>query len=126
MQNKYTWEYSDNAEVWTHDYFDTEEECVEDAKGNYDVEDSICVGEVEKVSINADLDDVLERVMEDVYEQVGEVSEGWDISSNKDRKEIYEKYEEKLNQLVKDYIKEIDEEPKFYSIVNEHEVKIGD
>ena len=78
--------------------------------------------------IALDLDDTLCRVEEDMYEQVSEVSEGWDIYSTSgyyaDRKPIYDKYDEKFKQLVMDYIEEIGETPKFYQIINEQEAVI--
>lgn len=66
-----------------------------------------------------------------MYEQVGEASEDWDICSTTgsyaDRKAIYDKYNEKLRQLVMDYIEEIGEEqPSFYKIVNVKEIRIGE
>ena len=90
---------------------------------------AIYIGECQDVSIGGiDLDDTLCRVEEDMYEQVGEVSEGWDIYSTSgyyaDRKPIYDKYDEKFKQLVMDYIEEIGETPKFYQIINEQEAVI--
>ena len=65
-----------------------------------------------------------------MYEEVGEVSEGWDITSiigrYSYRKEIYEKYEEKLRKLVLDYLKEVKEEPGFYKVINVGPVVIGE
>ena len=77
----YTWMDYPNAEIWNHDCFETIEECIQDAKDNYKIDsDMIYVGECKDVSIGGiDLDDILCRVEEDMYEQVGEVSEGWDI-----------------------------------------------
>ena len=128
----YTWMDYPNAEIWNHDCFETIEECIQDAKDNYKIDsDMIYVGECKDVSIGGiDLDDILCRVEEDMYEQVGEVSEGWDIYSTSgsyaDRKPIYDKYNEKLRQLVMDYIEEIGEKPSFYKIVNVKEIKIGE
>lgn len=127
----YTWMDYSNAEIWNHDCFETVEECIQDAKENYKISDVIYIGECKDVSIGGiDLDDILCRVEEDVYEQVGEVSESWDIYSTNgcyaDRKPIYDKYNEKLNQLVMNYIEEIGETPKFYRVVNEQRVEIGE
>lgn len=128
----YTWMEYPNVEMWNKDTFETIEECVEDAKKHYFVEsgDVIYIGECKPATIGGIyLDDVLERVEEDMYEQVGEVSVGWDITSVRepyaDRKPIYDKYEKRLEKLVKDYIKEIEEGSKFYTVTNMQEVIVG-
>ena len=125
----YTWMSCPNAEVWDHDTFETIQECIDDAKVNYGVKtgDTIYIGECQDVSIGGIyFDDVLCRVEEDMYEQVGEISEGWDIYSTNgcyaDRRPIQDKYNEKLRQLVIDYIKEIGETPTFYKVINEREI----
>ena len=127
----YTWMDYPNADIWNHDTFETIQECIDDAKENYLMKqgETIYIGECQDVSIGGiDLDDTLCRVEEDMYEQVGEVSEGLDIYSTSgyyaDRKPIYDKYNEKFRQLVMDYIEEIDEIPKYYNIINEQEVVI--
>ena len=127
----YTWMDYPNADIWNHDTFETIQECIDDAKENYLMKqgETIYIGECQDVSIGGiDLDDTLCRVEEDMYEQVGEVSEGWDIYSTSgcyaDRKPIYDKYDEKFKQLVMDYIEEIGETPKFYQIINEQEAVI--
>lgn len=127
----YTWMDYPNADIWNHDTFETVQECIDDAKENYLMKqgETIYIGECQDVAIGGiDLDDTLCRVEEDMYEQVGEVSEGWDIYSTSgcyaDRKPIYDKYNEKFRQLVMDYIEKIGETPKFYTIINEQEVVI--
>lgn len=125
----YTWMEYPNAEIWNKDTFETIEECVEDAKKNYLIKsgEEIYIGECKDVEIGGIyLEDVLERVEEDMYDKVGEVSEGWGITSIRepyeDRQPVYDKYDKKLEKLVKDYIEEIGETPGFYKVVNEREV----
>lgn len=127
----YTWMHYPDAEIWKHDKFKTIQECIDDAKENYFIEsgEEIYIGECQDVYIGGIyLDDVLDRVEEYVYEEVGEVSEGWDIMSRTgsydDRYEIYEKYDRKLRELIMDYIKEIKEVPTFYKIINIQELTI--
>ena len=127
----YTWSNND-VYIWDGEIFDSVEECIKDAKlrGVY-AGDSIFVGECKDVEIGGiDFDDILCRVEENVYDQVGEVSENWNIYSTSDdyayRKPIYDKYNEKLRQLVLDYIKAIGETPKFQRIVNVQEIVIGE
>ena len=128
----YTWMENDNCDIWNRGEFETIKECIDEALDcGYEPGDTIYVGECQKVEVGGIyFDDVLDRVEETMYEEVGEVSEGWDIISitgaYSDRKEIYEKYEEKLRQLVLDYLKEIKEEPGFYKVINVGPVVIGD
>lgn len=128
----YTWMEYPNVEMWNKDTFETIEECVEDAKKHYFVEsgDVIYIGECKPATIGGIyLDDVLERVEEDMYEQVGDAAYDWDISSTRgpyeNRQSIYDKYNKKLEKLVKDYIKEIEEGSKFYTVTNVQEVMVG-
>lgn len=128
----YTWMDEPNAEIWGHDCFETIQECIEDAKENYGIKpgEKIYVGECLFVGIAGyDLSDVLCRIEEDMYEQVGEVSEGWDISSTTEtcsyRKRYYEKYNAKFRQLVLDYLEDIGESPNFYKIINKQEMVIN-
>lgn len=35
---KYTWEYGENQNIWKYNIFDSVEDCIIDAKENYNVE----------------------------------------------------------------------------------------
>ena len=126
----YTWMENDNCDIWNRGEFETSEECIEEALDcGYEPGETIYVGECQKVEVGGIyFDDVLDRVEETMYEEVGEVSEGWDITSiigrYSYRKEIYEKYEEKLRKLVLDYLKEVKEEPGFYKVINVGPVEV--
>ena len=120
-----------NEDIWYHDGFETEEEFIKDAKENYDVlpGEKIYIGKCHKSEINGIcFGDVLENVENAMEEDVGEIAEDWDISttigSHSDRQPIYDKYDKKLRKLVLDYIKEIDEEPRFDWIGDVKEVMI--
>lgn len=116
MENKkYTWNYDLDDEIWTHDSFSTIEECVEDAKENYHYNgDYIVVGKVKHYEPNVDVDDVIERLQEQAYEDCGESSVGWIDLENKN----VEILSERVNKIVKDWLKETNQEPTFYSIEN--------
>lgn len=135
----YSWVNEYNTEIWNNGMFDTVEECIKDATYENFIEDNISnhkddviyVGECIPVNIHGIyLDDVLERVEETMYEEIGEVAKGWDIASTnreyQDRKPIYDKYQELLEDLVLNYIKEIGEKPNFFKIMNIKEVRIGE
>lgn len=125
----YTWETNEYAEVWRNATSETIEECIEDAKQTLDLKsgDVIYVGECEEDVVvgSINLSYVLENIEEDVYEQVGEVSEGQDISTvTEERRAIYEKYNRKLAEFIKAYIEEIGETPNFYRIANIRSITI--
>lgn len=120
-----TWEDRKDEEIWSNAQFDTVEECIEDAKRyDYKAGDKIYIGDCVDVDIQVYLDETLERIEDNMYEDVGVVSESWDISSRKGREDIYDKYEEKLKELIMEYLKEINEVPSFYKIKNIREVVI--
>lgn len=123
---KYTWEIY-NEDIWTNAQYDSIEECIQDAidlsKG-----DSVFIGECEPVSLKGiHFDYVLDSVEQAMYDEVGEVSMDWRIGyirGNDARNAIVEKYDKKLLDLVMEYLKEIDEIPNFYKVVNVKEYKI--
>lgn len=126
----YTWMENDNCDIWNRGEFNTIEECISEALDcDFKPGDIIYVGECQRVEVNSIyFDDVLDRVEEKMYDEVGEVAEGWNISSitgsYSDRKEIYERYEEKLRIIVMEYLNEIKEVPNFYKVVNVRPVEV--
>lgn len=122
-----TWEIDGTAEVWTNAQFETVEEAIKDAKQcGVSVGETIYIANCVKPDIVVDFSSVLEGVEENMYEQVGEVAEGWDISCiGKQRKAIYEVYEERLKELTLEYIKEIDGTPGFYKCENVRPVVVS-
>ena len=125
---KYTWATIEDIE-WSKVEFDSIEECKEDARKNaVEVGYEILIGECVPVKISGiDFDSVLDSVEQDMYDQVGEVSEGWRIgyiSGNKERAAVIEKYDKKLFDLVMEYLEEINEVPNFYKIINVKEYTV--
>lgn len=125
---KYIWATTLDPDESGSCILDTVEECIEDAKGcGIELGEFIYVGECKPVEIGGIyLDDILENVEYDMYDRVGDSANNWNISSTfgtySYRKPIYEKYERKLKQLVNDYIKEINEIPHFYTMVNPEKI----
>ena len=120
---KYTWERYRYADIWMNEFFDSVEECIEDARNNYEMDGkTIYIGECKPVEITGiDFDSVLDSVELSVYDEVGEISEGWNIgyiSGDTNRAAVIEKYDKKLLDLVMEYLKEINEVPNFYKVVN--------
>ena len=126
---KYTWEQYRDADIWMHDEFDSVEECIEDARNNYEIDDgTIYIGECEPVNIGGiDFDSVLDSVEQNMYDKVGEISEGWNITYIKGdtaRAAVLDKYDKKLFDLVMQYLEEIHKVPKFYTIRNIEEYTV--
>lgn len=125
---KYIWATTLDPDESGSCILDTVEECIEDAKGcGIELGEFIYVGECKPVEIGGIyLDDILNNVEYDMSDRVGDSANNWNISSTfgtySYRKPIYEKYERKLKQLVNDYIKEINEIPHFYTMVNPEKI----
>ncbi len=117
----YTWAEREDQEIWNNGKFETVEDCIRDAMGSgYIYGDTIYVGLCDDVRIGGiDLSLQLEAVEEDMYEQVGDVSEDWDVSGlTGNRRAVYKVYEERLRNLVEEYIDEIGEIPGFFKVID--------
>ena len=118
---QYTWdEY--NSEWWQNDIFDSIDECIENAKMDYDIEagDTIFVGEVEPYEIYVYADNILEELEELAYEECEEAN--WE-PTRIDQKEI-DALSDKLTEIVKEWLKEHHCMPNFYTIENIREIQI--
>jgi hypothetical protein len=113
---KFTWSYNENDELWQHDDFDTKEECILDAKENYQMKagDSIAIGVSVPFAPSIDGERILEQLEEDAYEECGETSEGW-IDYKKDN---IERLSNTLTKCINDWLKDTKQEPTFYQIAN--------
>ena len=121
----YAWDENKDGQNYS-DGFESIEECVEDAKGfGCKIGDIIYVGEARKVPIKGvDLGSVLESVHDEMYDEVGELAYDWTIEYPNHDKKKYLEYQEKLKQLVMDYLKEIGMEPGFFQVINSKPVVI--
>jgi hypothetical protein len=123
MTKQYTWNTSMDAEWWDYGIFESIEECIEDSK-NYEVTDSIFVGEVEPYEINVDADRVLEDLEQDASDECGEAAEGWCPSYDIERTEI-DHLSAKLTNIVRAWLKQQNYLPHFYNIINIREVDVN-
>ena len=123
---KYTWEYSDNEELWTKDVFDTVEDCIADARDNYMVEigETIAVGEVVPYEPYVMADNILDELEEDAAEEFGGVAEDWDAYSWKDDKESLDELSNKLTEIVRQWLKDNGTYPTFSIIKNVRVVEV--
>lgn len=122
-----TWNYSEHDELWSHDEFDTEEECIADAKENYDLKigDTIAIGTVYPYLVCADVDNLLERLEEDAYEECGEAAEDWDVSSRRHYDKEMDKLQDEVTGCINRYLQNIKEVPSFYKIDDIYTVEVN-
>lgn len=124
---EYTWEYGE-TDIWRNDLFDTIEDCILDAKENYLVEPGteIVIGEVVLWEPYVFAGNILDRLEENAYEEVGEVADDWytyDYKSEEDRKSLDE-LSDKLTEIVKQWLKDNGTYPTFYKIENVQVVEV--
>lgn len=123
----YTWSESATDELWIHDLFETEEDCIKDAKDNYckRIGEEIAIGTVVPYEVNVDVDCMLEQLETDAYDECGEVAESWNISTRKGHEKEIDELQEKITELVNEYLEKIGEKPSFYKIDNIYTVVIN-
>lgn len=119
----YTWERDRIFSEYYKGTFDSIKECIEDAKSEgFKPGQMIYIGKCIEPDISCGVwfERVLEDVQDAMYSDYGDNAEDWDLSVGdiEERQEIYDKYEEKLTDLVEDYIKEIGAKPNFYDVVD--------
>ncbi|QDP42955.1 hypothetical protein HWC53_gp134 [Bacillus phage vB_BmeM-Goe8] len=115
--NEGKWVWDTNDEMFRSDFFDTKEEAIEDARGQEDAGETIYVGQVvEPTSFTGvDVDGILERISEQVYEEVGEVAIDY-LSYVK--QEDFTALENSLNDVIRKWMKERGYEPNFFKVDN--------
>ena len=123
----YSW--SDNAtdELWSNGTFETVEECIKDAKLDWNGKksgDEIAIGTVVPYVVSADIDCMLEQLEQNAYEECGDAAESWDISTYKGHKKEFDELQEKVTELVNEYLEKIGEKPTFYKIDDIYTVTI--
>lgn len=119
----YAWERDRIFSEYYKGTFGSIKECIEDAKSEgFKPGQIIYIGKCIEPDISCGVwfDRVLEDVQDAMYSDYGDNAEDWDLSVGdiEERQEIYDKYEEKLTNLVEDYIKEIGAKPNFYDVVD--------
>jgi hypothetical protein len=123
-KKQYTWEFDKYTEVWKNGNFDSIEECVQDAKDHYgDDWYLIYIGEVVPYSVSVDSTDVLERLEERAFYEVGDAAEGWDAFDPKKTDETNE-LSEKLTSIVSEWLEKYGHKPQFDRIENVQEYKL--
>ena len=116
MANKYAWSRNSDDEIWRGGPCDTIKECVEEALDeDYGLDDFIALGLIEGYEVNYDFaQDIVERLCEDAWDEVGEASDGWLDSAKKAQLDLLN---ERITPIVKEWLKEIGEQPSFYKVL---------
>jgi hypothetical protein len=115
MSEKYAWSRRSFDDVWRGGPCETYRECVEEAiDDGYALTDTFAIGLIEKYNIDVDFADaIIERLQIDAYDEVGEVSEDWLDSVNRLQVDALN---DRIYNVVIEWLKEVNEEPTFYSI----------
>ena len=110
------WSISDNGELFTDGYYSREEaiEVVRKEYGRGYIGKEVHV-EFEEQDIL--IPDIEYELGEKLYEEVGEVSESWEIP-----KDLMKKFARKYEKLVIDFINENDLQPTCFKVVDIEEV----
>lgn len=111
------WVYSSNEENFSSDEFDS----LEDAKAQAKSEDydGAFFGQVENVDFEdavlcLDADDVIERIGERLYEEVGDACEGWPSADTEQEMQLTTA----LRDVVVKWLNDTGNQPRFFKVVN--------
>ena len=113
-----------NSDIWRGDKLDTKEQAIAEGR-KLAIEKGLNkfrIGETEPAfNFGIDVDSVIERISETMYEDIGEVAEDYldDVKS-----EHLLELEEKLNEVFFKWQKEHGYEPTFYKIINIEEINV--
>lgn len=126
MNKQYTWVTEEYCEYWKNDTFDTVDECIEDfkeqvASGEIDTQEHIFIGECVPFTINVNSRLVIEKLEEDVCDNVGDIEEDW--ISEKTLKD-WDELDEQLTKVVCNWLKKHNEMHSFYSVENIRKVEV--
>lgn len=136
MIEKYTWEFSENAEYWGNGTFETIQECIDAAKmimnaGYHDKQNVIYVGETNVFVPTVDAEDVMERIEDRAADEYGEAAEGWEPwltlrerDGDENARIAWSELETMLTQVVNSWLAKHNMTPQFYMIGNIREVCI--
>lgn len=116
MTNKYAWSQKSSDEIWHGGPCDSIKECVEEAQDeDYELDDTFALGIIENYEVNYDFaQDIVERLCEDAWDEVGEISDGWLDSAKRAQLDVLN---ERITPIIKKWLEEIGEQPRFYKVL---------
>lgn len=122
--DKWTYEISENSDIWRGGIFDSKEEAIKEANSEaieYD-KDTFRIGIIEEVfNYGIDVDDALERINAITYDEVGEVAEDYLYDVTKKHKE---ELQDKLNEVFYKWQEKYNYKPTFYKVISEEVVEV--
>lgn len=121
-EGKWIWDTSDEV-FRPSDYFNTKEEAIEDAKAQEDEGEVVYVGQVTDpiTSVNIDVDNILEMISDQMYEEVGEAAEGY---LDRVEQAAFTELESRLNDTLMEWMEEFNYKPDFFKVGNIEGVKL--
>lgn len=123
IEGKWSFNKTRNG-IWNNGLFDTKEDAINEAKRLYDEGDAFYIGQATSndIGVGCNVDSLLEDIALQVYDEVGEVAEDYLAYVEKDHRNILE---ERINNIVLNWMKEFEYEPSFYKITNVEKMWIG-
>lgn len=121
---KYTWNFNENAEIWSNDTFDTVEECIADAnrvidEGKYNdltTPEKVFVGVAIPYIPSVDAESVLDA-LEEQASDFGEAGDDW-VAYNPKNKDELDELASGLTAMVTAWLEKYGYTPSFYSLEN--------
>lgn len=115
MGKKYAWTRHYDDEVWYGGPCDSIRECAEEALDeDYELDETFALGYIKDYNIDYDFaQDIVERLCEDAWDEVGEASDGWLDSAKRPQLDTLN---ERITPIIKEWLKDIGETPWFYGI----------
>ena len=116
MRNgQWTWNTSDEG-IWQHNYFESKEEALEDAKINVEEEiEGVYVGQVKEFAPHVSAYSIIDQLQEDACELCGEAS---DYYLNKISSEQEQELTDMMTSAFNVWSEKYNHDPSFYSIDN--------
>ena len=115
---KWTYELDINSDIWSGGICDSREEAIAEATKEALIDNikEFKIGQCEEINHGIDVDDVLERINNTMYDEAGEVAEDY-LDNVKD--EHKEELEKELNKVFFAWQEKYKYKPNFYIIVDE-------
>lgn len=113
---QYAWSRYSDDELWYGGPCDSIRECVKEASDEgYGSDETIALGLIERYEVNYDFaQDIVERLCEDAWDEVGEASDGWLDSAKRAQLDLLN---ERITPIIKEWLREIGEQPSFYKVL---------
>lgn len=123
-KEKWSYELDINSDIWGCGVFNSREEAIEEATKEALIDDikRFKIGQCKEVfNYGIDADEVLERIAEETYEDVGEVAEDYLDDVTREHKE---ELQDKLNEVFYEWQEKYNYKPYFYTIVDEEIIEV--